>query len=75
MPGKTAGGGELDYEDEDMEHVEYQAPVILRTLAADVLEEIRDVETVRPLSSKSDMIVKHVKFLRRLFTLCLSYPK
>lgn len=48
---------------DDME--EYEAPIKLSTISVVELEEIEAVQTVQPLSSKSDLVVKHVKYLRR----------
>lgn len=45
--------------------VEYEAPIKLSTISATELEDIEAIDTVQPLSAKSDVVVKHVKYLRR----------
>ena len=56
---------------EDVDPVTFEAPVRLSTIDEDELAEIQDVETAIPLSSKSDLMVKHVKLIRRHVSLPL----
>lgn len=37
----------------------------LNTIDYAMMDEIKGMESVDPLSSKSDLIVKHVKYIRR----------
>ncbi|KAM0747530.1 hypothetical protein T439DRAFT_328769 [Meredithblackwellia eburnea MCA 4105] len=64
-PQEPEDSGEARVEYENLEDVAFDTQVPLRTIATDELAEIEMVETVAPLSSKSDMIVKHVKLIRR----------
>lgn len=50
---------------EHVEHVAFERPVRLSTIDQDELGKIEEIETAAPLSSKSDLIVKHVKSIRR----------
>lgn len=45
--------------------LEAEAPVKLNLIDPELLAAIDDIDTVAPLSSKSDAIVKHVAYIRR----------
>lgn len=53
---------ELDSDDEDVIDPKMLGPAPkLQTIDTEELEAIEAIDTVAPLSSKSDLIVKHVK--------------
>ncbi|KAI5481086.1 SNF4 family helicase/atpase [Pseudohyphozyma bogoriensis] len=52
-------------EEENLPMVDIEAPVKLNNIDADELAAIREIPTAQPLSAKSDLIAKHIKYLRR----------
>lgn len=47
-----------------LEDVPFDLPIRLRTIDEATIEALGEIETVQKLSSKSDLIVKHVKHIR-----------
>lgn len=65
-PGERLGGGEDEIEpDKEIEVHEFDAAEDLNQISEEELTAIGNVESLNPLSSKSDLIVRHVKLIRR----------
>lgn len=52
-------------EDVEVDLSTFEAKVHLNYIGEEGLAKIKEIETPEPLSSKSEMIVKHTKLLRR----------
>lgn len=64
--GERLGGSDKEPQAENQSTAnEFDAEVDLNSIDPVMLEEIDNIETLNPLSSKSDLIVKHVKWIRR----------
>jgi hypothetical protein len=70
-PGDAKSVAADDLEDVQMfDETSFDATVELNIIDSDLLAKIESIDTVQPLSSKSDLLVKHVAYIRR----CIARP-